>query len=212
MSDPFADGSVYRKVCRLEVPMGGPRPRPLTPLERLLCESMDLLRSSAMRWTRDPTDADDLVQEVLLRLLTLAPRLDLTRNVPGYLRRTLANLYINQWRRQAWLHRLARSPEDGWWQGGPGPETPHPGEDPALAVQRIRLGERLSWALEALPKPFLEVLVRVDLLGWDYPQTARDLQVPVGTVMSRLFRARRRMRRLLEDPEDPVERIDPSNR
>ncbi|MBP7126856.1 RNA polymerase sigma factor [Myxococcota bacterium] len=192
--------------------MGGPRPRALTPLETLLCESIDVLRSSAMRWTRDPADADDLVQEVLLRLLTLAPRLDLTRNVPAYLRRTLANLYINQWRRMTWIQRLARSPEEGWWQGTSGPDAPHPGEDPALAVQRIRLGERLARALEALPRPFLEVLVRVDLLGWDYQETARDLGLPVGTVMSRLFRARRRMRMLLDEPEGPVERPDPPGR
>jgi len=192
--------------------MGGPRPRPLTPLETLLCQSIGLLRASALRWTRAPADADDLVQEVLLRLLTLNPRLDLTRNVPGYLHRALANLYINQWRRQAWLQRLARSPEGGWWQGEADPEAPRPGEDPALAVQRLRVAERLQQAMKDLPEPFLEVLVRVDLLGWDYRQAARDLGVPVGTVMSRLFRARRRMRILLKDadeeaaPEGPVER------
>lgn len=192
--------------------MGGPRPRPLTPLEALLCESIALLRASAIRWTRDPADADDLVQEVLLRLLTLAPPLDLTRNVHGYLRRTLANLYINQWKRQAWLQRLTRSAEDGWWQGHQGAEGIHPGQDPAITAQAIESGERLSRALEDLPHPFLDVLVRVDLLGWDYQQTARDLGVPVGTVMSRLFRARRRMRVLLESASRPVERPGPPGR
>lgn len=185
--------------------MGGPRARPLSPLETILCDSLAMLRSSAMRWTRDPADADDLVQEVLLRLLILGPRLDLTRNVPAYLRRTLANLQINHWRRRAAFRHLMEPSDMPAWVGPPAPETPHQAEDPMITVQRIRLGNRIRAALDVLPRPFLEVLIRVDLLGWDYRETAMDLGIPVGTVMSRLFRARRRMRELLADRPAPLE-------
>lgn len=160
---------------------------------------LDRLYGAALRLTRNPADAEDLVQDALVRALEAVPRLDPQGNLPGYLFRTLTNLYINRYRRA----RVARTVDDlarvGILDGASySTDSLRVWSDPATRFDHAHLSAALQEAVDALPDRFREVLVLVDLTDWTYAEAAEALGIPVGTVMSRLFRARHAVRASLE--------------
>ncbi|MFZ5508496.1 MAG: RNA polymerase sigma factor [Pseudomonadota bacterium] len=140
------------------------------------------LRRYARALTGDPARADDLVQDTLERALG---RFFLFRpgNLRAWLFSIMHNLFINQ----------AKARRDGLWE-----DEAVLAELPARATQDDALEMRdLARCLQALPPQQREVLLLVGLEEMSYEEVARVLGVPLGTVMSRLFRARERLRGLL---------------
>ncbi len=140
------------------------------------------LRRYARALTGDPARADDLVQDTLERALG---RFFLFRpgNLRAWLFSIMHNLFINQ----------AKARRDGLWE-----DEAVLAELPARATQDDALEMRdLARCLQALPPQQREVLLLVGLEEMSYEEVARVLGVPPGTVMSRLFRARERLRGLL---------------
>jgi RNA polymerase sigma-70 factor (ECF subfamily) len=140
------------------------------------------LRRYARALTGDPARADDLVQDTLERALG---RFFLFRpgNLRAWLFSIMHNLFINQ----------AKARRDGAWE-----DEAVLAELPARATQDDALEVRdLARCLQALPPEQREVLLLVGLEEMSYEEAARVLGVPLGTVMSRLFRARERLRGLL---------------
>jgi RNA polymerase sigma-70 factor, ECF subfamily len=140
---------------------------------------LDRLYRAALGMTGSRHDAEDLVQEVCVKVLA-KPRHLTNSDELGYLLRVLRNTYISQRRTAARRPAIAIAPEDfERFEGS--------GADPEQALAARELYDRIA----TLPEHQRDVLVAVDLLGLSYQDAADSLSVPVGTVMSRLFRARR---------------------
>lgn len=161
-------------------PAAGPRGRELDP-ERL-GDHLDRLFRAAWALTGSREEAEDLVQETYARVLA-RPRFVRHDDDLGYLLRVMRNTCISRWRAAGRRPHEVELVDEG-------AHVPDPrASDP---VARAEAGEVLA-AVAALPDAYREVIAAVDLAGLSYGEAARALGVPEGTVMSRLFRARRRV-------------------
>ena len=153
------------------------------------------LRRYARALTGDPTRADDLVQDCLERACT---RLALWRhgsNMRAWLFTIMHNLFVNQIRREQ--HRAEVSLE----QFPAEQPTSRPAHDASLELRD------LDRALQRLSQEQREVLLLVGLEQFSYAEAARVLDIPIGTVMSRLSRARERLRELMNGEHPPLRRV-----
>jgi len=160
---------------------------------RQIEEELPRLRRYARYLARDPDQADDLVQECLLRAIARIDSWEPGTNLRAWLFVILRNIFISE------LRRAGRAPTEG------AIEDEHPG----LAVSgrqetRMALVE-LQKALDMLSSEHREVLLLVAVEGLKYEEAAEVLAVPVGTVRSRLSRARSALRDLLEGQPAPGE-------
>src|ERR1051325_6709229 len=129
----------------------------------------------AMRICRDPDTAKDLVQETLLRAMCAWDSFQTGSNLRAWLFRILTNAFINGYRKRRRHQRFA---------------TERPG-DALAALYGEELGDEVKTALDRLGPEYRDVVERADLRGEKYKDIADALDVPIGTVMSRLSRARR---------------------
>lgn len=160
--------------------------------ERYVLPELDVLLRVAMSLTRNSADAEDLVQETLLRAYGAVERFD-GRYPRAWLLTIMRNAQVNRIRRRR--PELLRDPEAG--DRMLESQTPHDSaEQDAL---RDAFDTAVEEALEALPDKFKRVVRLVDLDGLSYQEAADALGVPIGTVMSRLHRARKRIRGRLGD-------------
>lgn len=150
-----------------------------------------------MRLTRQPTESADLVQEALVRAWANWARFERGGSLGAYLSRILVNTFISRHRHTRVVHAAAARSDlvDHLFDRAR--------MDAAHAPERAWLGDQLSdeviAALASLPAPYREVVELVDLDGLAYKEAADELGIPLGTVMSRLHRARRSMRKQLSD-------------
>jgi len=159
--------------------------RPLDPAR--LGDHLDRLFRAAWALCGTPEDAEDLVQETYARVLG---RRRLLRNEDdlGYLLRTLRNTFLTQKRSEGRRLRPGPLPDQLDLVADPHARQPH---------AAVEAGE-LYAAIAALPGDFRDVLVAVDVAGLAYKEAARALQIPEGTVMSRLYRARQEVVRRVD--------------
>jgi RNA polymerase sigma-70 factor (ECF subfamily) len=145
-----------------------------------LGDHLDRLYRAALGLTGSPADAEDLVQDVCVRVLA-KPRLVTNGDDLGYLLRVLRNTFVSNYRAASRRPATATAPEDLERF-----ESPN-GSDPERAFEARELYARIA----ELPEHQRDALVAVDLLGLSYKEAAATLDVPTGTIMSRLFRARK---------------------
>ena len=143
--------------------------------------------SVLLRVVRRAEDAEDLVQETYARVLS-RPRLLRNEDDLGYLLHALRNTFLNRRRAEGRRLRPAPLPDNLDLV-----QDPH-AREPELALEA---GELYS-AIAELPEDFRDVLVAVDVTGLSYKEAARALRIREGTVMSRLYRARRQVVRRVE--------------
>lgn len=160
---------------------------------------LDQLYRTALRMTRNPTDAEDLVQETFVRAFSAFRSYRQGTNLRAWLFRILRNTYINAYRKTQ--------------------RTPHTGSTDGLTDRQLldiesregvgarsaeiealeRLGDDdINDALAALPEDFRTAVVLADIEGFSYKEIAEIMDTPMGTVMSRVHRGRKALRRLLE--------------
>jgi len=148
---------------------------------------LDRLQAAALALAGNRPDADDLVQETYLTLLR-RPRKLTGGSELAYLMTMLRNRHIDRMRTLA--RRGAGLPLD---------ELPEPADRrDSLRPERALEHQEVLRAVHALPSPFRETVVAVDVVGLSYKEAAEALNVPVGTVMSRLARGRARVIETLE--------------
>ncbi|HEY7073975.1 MAG TPA: RNA polymerase sigma factor [Solirubrobacteraceae bacterium] len=145
-----------------------------------LGDHLDRLYRAALGLTGSPADAEDLVQDVCVRVLA-KPRLVSGDDDLGYLLRVLRNTFISKRRAAARRPATATAPEDMERYEA------NAAADPERAFEARQLYGRIA----ELPDHQRDALVAVDLLGLSYKEAADTLGVPTGTIMSRLFRARK---------------------
>jgi RNA polymerase sigma-70 factor, ECF subfamily len=155
---------------------------------RRLGDHLDRLYRAAWALCGSREDAEDLVQETYARLLA-RPRLLRNEDDLGYLLRALRNTFLNQKRSEG--RRLRPVPLPDRVDLVPDAQARRP-ETALEAAEVFR-------AVAALPDDFRDVLVAVDVVGLSYKEAARSLRIREGTVMSRLYRARQQVVRMVGD-------------
>ncbi len=156
------------------------------------------LLASALRLTKHYSDAEDLVQDTLMRAFKSWSSFVSGSNCRAWLLRIMTNSFINDYRRRRRHQRFTTEcPEDAVsaFYGPTHRRLPTPREQ----LLEDALGDEVTDALSSLGKDYREVVELADLRGVRYREIATTLDVPIGTVMSRLFRARRQLEVRLED-------------
>ena len=155
------------------------------------------LYAIAVRTTRDPVGAEDLVQETFLRAYAAWDSFEPGSNCRAWLIRILMNSYINHYRR-ARSHRAFVSRSDAEKQAALYGDVPRQtARDPEELLSSGSVGDEVAEALAQLDDDYRVVVVLADIEGMKYKDIAQTLRCPIGTVMSRLFRARRQLEAVL---------------
>lgn len=161
--------------------------------ERVALVHSKELYAAAFRLTRNPRDAEDLVQETLLRAFAAWGRFQQGTNCRAWLYRILTNSFINEYRRLGKEQRW-RSKEEPVMC----PSRRRVAADPESAMLNEMLADEVLAALHELPAEFRVVVLLADIKGCTYKEIATRLQCPIGTVMSRLYRGRRQLETTLQ--------------
>src|SRR5512137_956023 len=166
--------------------------------EQLALRHLDALYATAMRLTRNERDAEDLVQDALLRAYRFFDRFERGTNIKAWLFKILTNTFINRYRRTSKERTLVDGPEQEAVQGQlVSRDAADAAADPERWYFDRVLSEDVLAAVDALPLDFRLVVILADLQEFSYREIADVLDVPVGTVMSRLFRGRRLLQKAL---------------
>lgn len=155
---------------------------------------VDALYRYALALTRDQAEADDLVQETYLRAVRSQKQLTPGSNLKSWLFVIMRNAWLNQLRHtRSGPHFVAFEREDN--------DARHTRKaaDPLVLYLRKVESEEVREAINALPQIYREIILLRDIEGFSYQEIASLLQCPAGTVMSRLGRARQKLRRLLNN-------------
>ncbi len=171
--------------------------------EREVSRLMNRLYGTALRLTRDPDDAEDVVAEAVARAWKRLDQLDDVKYFEGWLFRILNHTFISLWRRRQCRQEREEPLEDEngetsfslfeklhqpfllWWG------------TPEQAFLNGVLQQDINRALDSLPDQFRIVVVLVEIQGYSYDQASQILDVPLGTVRSRLSRARNLLQKAL---------------
>jgi RNA polymerase sigma-70 factor, ECF subfamily len=159
-----------------------------------LCEHLDALYSYAMSLTRNPTEAEDLAQETCLRALDAWASLRPESNVKSWLFTILRNIWFNQLRHKR-VARIVDLAEDQ----SIAEIAVETSKDPYAAYLSKMDVERVRNAIQQLPDTFREVILLREFEDLSYDAIAEIIGCPTGTVMSRLARARSRLRVILSN-------------
>lgn len=189
-------------------PAAPPAPRPGVPaeeresfFEREVMQHLDALYRTALRMTRNAQDAEDLVQETMLRAFRFLDRFEPGTNLRAWLFKILTNTYINRYRKSASEPRvdsLDDSEEFALYNHLDAEAATRGGSVEAQVLDRFA-EQDIKAAIEALPPQYRITVLLADVEGFSYNDIAEITNVKKGTVMSRLFRGRRLLQKALVD-------------
>jgi len=165
--------------------------------EREVLPLLPNLYSAALRMTRNPADAEDLVQETYLRVYRGFSGFEEGTNLRAWMYRILTNTFINSYRKKQREPVTVQEDDlDEWYLYDKLGES---GVEPSAEAEVIRSmpDEDVQKALEALPEGFRLAVLLADVEGFSYKEIAEILGIPIGTVMSRLHRGRRALEKAL---------------
>ena len=168
--------------------------------EDIVLVHLDSLYNGALRMSRNREDAEDLVQDTVLKAFRFFDKFERGTNIRAWLFTILTNTYINRYRKKA------RQPAMVEFQEERTKIKNHPFRDPIEIVASGQVEAMLELvdddvkaALDSLPDDFRLVVLLADLEDFSYKEIAEIVGCPLGTVMSRLYRGRRTLRKKLHE-------------
>ena len=180
-------------------------------------EHMDSLYAGALRMTRNPADAEDLVQETYLKAYRGFEGFEEGTNLKAWLFRILTNTYINRYRQQKRRPDetdLAEVEDFYLYRRLGGIDEARISKSAEDTLLELFTDDEVKVALESLPDTFRMAVLLADVEGFAYKEIAEILDIPIGTVMSRLHRGRKALQKslyefavergLVERPADDV--------
>ncbi len=159
---------------------------------------LDALYGVACRLTRNPTEAEDLVQDALVKAIRARHQFLVGTNLKAWLFRILTNTFINKYRRGGLEKTFFEGPDadplaDGWVSAS----TMRQLRDPEQVALMPMVEGEVGRALDALPTEFKLAVMLCDVEEFSYEEIAEIMGCPIGTVMSRLHRGRKLLQRSL---------------
>ena len=182
--------------------------RPTTSKDLFEKEAMkyvDELFASAMRMTRQKESAEDLLSEVYAKAWKSFDQFQQGTNLRAWLYKILTNTYINHYRhkqREPYMVELDRPDDPETGAGGDLYDrilgaSPNPFDNPDAVLANRILDQDLTKAIETLPDEFRLAVLLSDVQNFSYQEIADILEIPIGTVRSRLWRGRRLLQKVL---------------
>jgi RNA polymerase sigma-70 factor (ECF subfamily) len=159
---------------------------------------LDAMYGVACKLTRNPTEAEDLVQDAFVKAMRARDQFHAGTNLKAWLFRILTNTFINKYRRGGLERSVMDGPDadplaDGWVSAN----TMRQLRDPETLALMPLVEQEIQRALDALPADFRMAVVLCDVEEFSYEEIAQIMGCPIGTVMSRLHRGRKLLQRAL---------------
>ncbi|TNE50823.1 MAG: sigma-70 family RNA polymerase sigma factor [Deltaproteobacteria bacterium] len=170
------------------------KPSKKSEFEQLTLPHIDALYNTALRLTHKESEAEDLLQETFLKAFRFFHRFERGTHIKAWLFKIMTNTFINQYRKQ---QRTREVIEDWDWEHIMQSDESIT-ENEKLILDRF-VSDQVMDSLEQVPVDFRTVLLLADLQDFSYKEIAEMVGCPIGTVMSRLYRGRRIMRKLLRE-------------
>jgi RNA polymerase sigma-70 factor (ECF subfamily) len=170
--------------------------------EKVALPQLDSLYGAALRLTRNPAEAEDLVQDTYVRAYRFWHTFKTGTSIKAWMFTILRNTFINRYhktnRRRSTRSDLEAQLNALGSEAAVGRSAPPPVGAEAALGQRITR-ERIDAALESVPEDYRNAVMLADLEGLAYKEIAEIMDCPIGTVMSRIYRGRRLLAKLLRD-------------
>jgi RNA polymerase sigma-70 factor, ECF subfamily len=168
--------------------------------EREAIKHLDALYGAALRLTRAPSDAEDLVQDAFVKAYRFYDHFEPGTNMKAWLFRILTNTFINKYRRTTRERKVLEGREaEPVGDGVMSRAAMRTLTDPVSEAHRRLITAEIQEALDSLPEDYRAMIVLADVEELSYKEIATIIGCPIGTVMSRLHRARKKMQHRLLD-------------
>ena len=180
--------------------------------EKTALPQLDAMYGAALRLTRNPAEAEDLVQDAYVRAYRFWHTFKTGTSIKAWMFTILRNTFINRYhrsnRRRSAQHDLEAQLGSLGSEAAVGhPTAKVPGPEAATAQRFTR--ERIMAALETIPEDYRTAVMLADLEGLAYKEIAEVMDCPIGTVMSRIYRGRRLLHKLLRDHAAELGLVEP---
>lgn len=167
--------------------------------EVLALEHLDPMYSAALRLTKNERDAEDLVQDTFLRAYRFFDKFERGTNIKAWLFKILTNTFINRYRRRVKERTVVEGSErDTVHERFISRDATEYAANPEQYFFDRLLSDDILGAIDTLPLDFRLVVILADLQEFSYKEIAEILACPVGTVMSRLYRGRKLLQKMLK--------------